>query len=163
VLLLLATPATAADSDVGVQLAGLLMQSCVAYAGDTAGLRDWARRLSLAEVREPARTMFLHGASGVVFDASNAGGKFVLVSADQGSCSVLTDAAPGSQVTVALESDFAELGIRFHVTGEHDDDKEAALHYREYAADRNGRRWRIVAGTVKGQQPGQAMLTADPD
>lgn len=144
------------------QLTGLFLQSCLAYAGDAPGLRAWARQTGLTELPQPARAAFLHGASGVVFDASNSSGKLVLVSADRGSCSTLTNAANGPTVIDGLETDLAQAGIQLHLLSERGDPQEKALRYREYTAARNGRSWRILVGTVKDQQGGQAMLTADP-
>jgi hypothetical protein len=162
-LLLAGTSARAAESDAPRQLAGLFMQSCLAFAGDAAALRDWAKQVDLAQVPEPARTAFLRGASGIVFDASNASGKFVIVSADQGSCSAVTNAANGAAVIDDLEADLTQAAVQFRLTGERDDDQEATLHYREYTGSRNGRRWRIAAATVKARKAGQAMLTADTE
>jgi hypothetical protein len=162
-LLLLTSRAPAAESDTARQLAGLFMQSCLAFAGDAPSLRAWARQNGLKELPDPARATFLRGVPGLVFDASNAAGKFVVISADQGSCSAVTNAANGPDAVRALESDLAAAGVRFQQAGERDDEQETKLHYREYAASRNGRAWRILAGTVKDQKAGQAMLTANPN
>ena len=118
--------------------------------------------MRLNELPDPARATFLHGANGVVYDASNTDGKFVLVSTDEGSCWVVTNAANGSDVIAGLEADLAQAGVQFRLTSERDD-SEGALHYREYTAARSGRAWRIVAATVKDRKAGQAMLTADPE
>jgi hypothetical protein len=159
---LAAPPANAAISEQAHQLTGLFLQSCLVFAGDAPGLRGWARQTGLTELPEPARTAFLHGAQGVVFDASNSSGKFVLVSADGGSCSALTNAADAAAVIGGLETDLARAGIQLRLLNERGDPQEKTLHYREYAAARNGRTWRILAGTVKDRQGGQAMLTANP-
>jgi hypothetical protein len=160
---LVRAPAHAAGNDPAHQLAGLFMQSCVAFAGDAAGLRDWAKRTGLTAVTEPGRTAFLHAVPGVVFDASNTAGKFVVVSTDEGSCSALTDAADGPAVIGALETDLAEAGMQFRLLNERGDPQEQSLRYREYGATRNGHGWRILVGAVKDRQGGQAMLTAHPD
>ena len=162
-LLLAGGAARAAEPDGAVQLAGLFMQSCLTFAGDAAGLRQWARGMGLPEVSEPARRAFLNGADGTVFDASNRYGKFVIISADRGSCSAVTNDADGQSVVAALEADFSTAGIQLRLTGERDDAQESGLLYRDYAADRDRRRWRIVAATVKAQKAGQAMLTADAE
>jgi hypothetical protein len=155
--------AQAADNGPARQLAGLFVQSCVAFAGDAAGLRAWASQAGLAAVGEPGRTAFLHSVPGVVFDASNQAGKFAVISTDDGSCSVLTAAANGSAVTGALEADLAQAGMQFRLLNEHGDPQEKALGYREYRATRKGRGWRILVGAVKDQRGGQAMLTAHSD
>jgi hypothetical protein len=153
----------AAPPDTPDQLAGLFMQSCLAFAGDAVGLRGWARQIALIEVPDPARTAFLHGAPGVVFDASTPGSKLVVVSSDDGICSVITDKAPGPAVVAALENDLTRSGIAFRLAIERDDKQIPVLHDREYLATKNGRSWRILAATVTEQQPGQGMLTAAPE
>jgi len=163
VLLLLAPIAHAAAPDNAAQLAGLFMQSCVPFAGDHTGLRNWARQLNLAEVPEPARAAFLHGAAGVVFDASNATGKFVVVSEDAGGCSALADTANGAEVVKALEDNLRQSGIAFTPGPDTSDPQEARLRHREYTASLGARKWRIVTGTVRDRQGGRAMLTANPD
>jgi hypothetical protein len=159
-LVLTTLPARAAGNEAAQQVAGLFMQSCLAFAGDAAGLRDWAKRTGLPAVTEPGRTAFLHAVPGVVFDASNRAGKFVVVSPDDGSCSALTDTADGPALIGALEADLARAGMQFRLVSEQGDPEEKALRYREYGATRNGRGWRILLGAVKDQQGGQAMLTA---
>jgi hypothetical protein len=152
----------AAPADNANQLAGLFMQSCVQFAGDRAGLRDWARRIGLAEVPEPARAAFLHESSGVVFDASNQLGKFVVISDDAGGCSAVAEMADGPAVIAALEADLRQAGIAFRQGRDTDDPQESRLVHREYAASLGARTWRIVVGTVRDRQGGQAMLTANP-
>jgi hypothetical protein len=162
-LLLLAPIAHAATPDNATQLAGLFMQSCVQFAGDRAGLRNWMRQLDLAELPEQARNAFLHGAPGMVFDASNPSGKFVVISEDAGGCSALAAATNGAAVLKALEDDLRQAGIGFIPGPDTPDPQEAKLQHREYAASLGTRKWRIVAGTVRDQQGGRAMLTANPD
>ena len=67
------------------------MQSCLEYAGDKDGLREWAKKDDLTGTAAQAQDQFLHGLPGIVFDASNRAGKFVLVSEDGGSCSVIAE------------------------------------------------------------------------
>jgi hypothetical protein len=156
----IATPAAAAPAD---QVAGLFMQACLPYAGMPAQLRAWAAENRLKALPDPARAAFLHGAPGAVFDASNATGKLVVVSSDDGICSVVTDLAPGQRVVDALEENMRRAGIAFRMVIERDDRQVAALHDREYLAARNGIGWRILAATVKDAPEGQAMLTAAPE
>jgi hypothetical protein len=160
------TPSAWADDQPTVaatQLAGLFMQSCIPYAGNRAGLREWAHRNGLADLPEPARTAFLNGAPGSVFDASNANGKFVLISDDAGGCSVVAEAANGSAVLAALEDDMRRANIGFTPVQDAPDPQEPRLQHREYRASLGTRTWRIVAGTVRDQQGGRAMLTANPN
>lgn len=155
--------ARASPADNAIQLAGLFTQSCVQFVGNSTGLRDWAHRTGLADVPEPARAEFLHGAPGVVFDASNTTGKFVLISDDGGGCSAIAEMANGIALFGALEADMRQTGIGFRLSRDVTDPEEKQLQHREYTAWQASRRWRIITGTVRDQQGGQAMLTANPD
>jgi hypothetical protein len=147
----------------GQELAGLFMQSCLSYAGDPAGLRAWANRTGLPTVSEAARAAFLHGAPGQVFDGSSDAGKFVLVSSDDGLCSVATDRTTQQPAIDALEVDLRQTGIAFRLVIERDDPAIPDIHNREYLATRGGRSWRILLATVKDDKGGHAMLTAAPE
>jgi hypothetical protein len=162
-LLVFAQTAHAATPDNAAQLAGLFMQSCLPFAGDRVGLRNWAHQLNLAELPEQARAAFLHGAPGNVFDASNPTGKFVVISEDAGGCAVLAANASGPAVVKALEDDLRQASIGFAPGPDAPDPQVKQLQHREYAASLGTRKWRIVASTVRDQQGGRAMLTANPD
>ncbi len=144
-------------------MSGLFSQGCLPYAGDPAALRQWAAKLKLPEVPDPARAAFLGGAPGEVFDASDRAGKFVLVSSDDGLCSVITDQATDSQIVQGLQHALTEAGVGFRLVAERNDPLNPRLHHREYLASRQGRSWRILAATVRDSDGGQAMLTAGPE
>ena len=143
------------------QVAGLFMQSCIQFAGDKEGLRDWAKKTGLRELPPSAQDRFLYGLPGVVFDASNKDGKFVLVSEDGGSCSVVTEMANGQGVISDLEKDLNDAKISFKVTAEKPDSEEKSLNHREYQASQGDRGWLLLVSTVKDPMGGQAMLTAN--
>ena len=82
------------------------------------GLRDWAKKTGLKDLPADVQDHFLYGLPGVVFDASNKDGKFVLVSEDGGSCSVVAEIASGPGVITDLEQDLNDAKITFKVTGE---------------------------------------------
>ena len=136
-------------------------QTCLQFAGDTDGLRAWAKSTKLRELSPTGQDIFLHGLPGIVFDASNKDGKFVLVSEDGGSCSVLAEAANGSAVVSDLEKELNEAQITFKITADRDDAMEKALRHREYTASRGDRGWLLLVSTVKDQAGGEAMLTAN--
>jgi hypothetical protein len=155
--------ADADASDTPRQLAGLFIQSCLAFSGDANGLRVWAHQTGLTELPDPARAGFLHGSPGVVFDASTPASKLVVASSDDGICSAITSQAFSAAVVTALETDLTGLGVAFRLAVERDDKRIPALHDREYLATKNGRSWRILAATVTDQKGGEAMLTAAPE
>ena len=145
------------------ELSALFVQSCMAYAGHPAALREWAARLKLPEVPDPARAAFLAGAPGKVFDASDEAGKFALLSSDDGICAVVTDQAGDQETAQELERTLGDAGVRFRLVIERNDKLNPKLHHREYLATRQGESWRILAATVHDTTPGQAMLTAAPE
>jgi|SRR5579871_5290920 len=156
-------PACADDPNTASakQIAGLFMQSCVQFAGDKNGLRDWAKKTGLKELPAQVQEQFLYGLPGVVFDASNKDGKFVLVSEDGGSCSAIADAANGTGVIANLEQDMNAAKMTFKMTAEKIDAVEKNLKHREYLASLAGREWLLLISTVKDPEVGQAMLTAN--
>jgi len=137
------------------------MQGCVRFAGNRQGLRSWAAGLGLHELPPQGEQAFLHGLPGKVFDATNAIGKFVVVSADTGACSAIAERADGDAVAGDLEQSLHDAGIAFRLTQETDDSAEKALHHRDYVASKERLQWHILLGTVR-DQPGTAMLTAMP-
>jgi hypothetical protein len=142
------------------QAAGLFVQSCIRFAGDKDGVREWAKKTGLKELPSGLQDRFLYGLPGVVFDASNKTGKFVLVSEDGGSCSVVAEMASGPGLISDLEHDLNEAKINFKVTGEKDDAEEKSLNHREYQASQGDRGWLLLVSTVKDPMGGQVMLTA---
>jgi hypothetical protein len=153
----------AAHAGAPEELVGLFIQGCLPFVGNAPALRDWAQRTGLPAVPEPARAAFLHGAPGQAFDASAAEVKLVLVSSDDGICSAVTDRATQPLVTNVLEASLHEAGLAFRLVIERDDKQVNAIHDREYLAAKGKQGWRILASTVKGDQGGEAMLTAAPE
>ena len=110
---------------------------------------------------------WLDGAAGKVFDASNAAGKFVLLSADDGVCAVITEQAGERETVKGLEDALRGARAMFRMVIERDDKLNPALHHREYLATKGNRAWRILIATKRdgkaGETPGRAMLTAAPE
>jgi hypothetical protein len=142
------------------QVAGLFLQSCIQFAGDKDGLRGWAKTAGLKELPPGAQDWFLYGLPGVVFDASNKEGRFVLVSEDGGSCSVVAEMASGPVVITDLEQVMNDSKISFQVIADKADTEESALKHREYQASKGERSWLLLVSTVKDPAGGQVMLTA---
>jgi hypothetical protein len=153
-LLVLLVPAQAADN--AAQLAGLFMQSCVAFAGDRDGLRAWATRNHLPALPPPGQSAFLRGQPGVAYDATNNVGKFVVLSGDNGGCSAIAEHAEPQQLITRFEQDLRDSGLPVLVIEEHDDPDDRALHHRSYRIGR----WIFVVSTATGGGEGPAMVTA---
>ncbi len=152
----------AARADSAAEFTGLFVQACLQYAGDAAGLRAWAARTGIPTLPEAARAAFLHGAPGEAFDASDPGGKFVLVSSDDGLCSAVTESVTQRDATDALEASLRQAGVDYRLALQRDDKAVAPIHDLEYLATKGKRAWRILLAAVKGGG-GEAMLTAAPE
>jgi hypothetical protein len=158
---LLAVP-SAARADAAQQMVGLFLQGCLEFAGNPPDLRAWAQRTGLPPVPEQARAVFLHGAPGQVFDGSTPEGKLVLVSSDDGQCSVVAEKIEGTVGRDALEAGFRQAGLAFRLVIERDDPHQSGVHHREYLAAKDSRGWRVLLATVQDPAGGTAMLTAAP-
>ncbi len=95
------------------------MQSCIQSSPATRkACAAGANQTGLAQLPAEARKRFLYGMPGAVFDASNATGKFVLISEDSGSCSVVAQSASGSGAVTDLEQDMTAAKITFRVASD---------------------------------------------
>ncbi|HQT77498.1 MAG TPA: hypothetical protein PLD10_10650 [Rhodopila sp.] len=152
-----------AHAQPAAQLVGLFIQGCVPFVGNPPDLRAWAAQHGLPKAPEAVGSAFLHNTPGVVFDGSTPDTKLALISSDGGLCSVATDQATQAAVTQALEAGLQQAGLRFRLVIERDDKNTPSIHDREYLATKDGKGWRILEATVKGDAGGQAMLTAGPE
>jgi hypothetical protein len=150
-------------SDAAAQIVGLFLQSCVRFAGDPMGLRDWAVHAGgMRPLPAQGQQAFLNGLPGEVFDASTKAGKLVVISESSGACSAIAESASGTEVVNVLEQVLQLSHINFTMTHEDDDKAETTLHHREYSASQGTREWQMLVSTVKGAAPGEVMLTTTP-
>lgn len=138
------------------------MQSCVQFAAQPEALRQWIKSKHLKPVPKPYANDFLYGLPGVVYNATTAAGKLVLVSQDGGSCSVVAESAQGAALLDQLETDLKAAGIAYNVTADGPDPLEKDLHNRAYDASSGGKHWLMLVSTVNDSAGGEAMLTTNP-
>ena len=151
--------------DPAAQAAGLFMQSCVRFAANTKGLRQWAAHRHLRRIQPPHDEAFLYGLPGMVFDATATAGrriKLVVVSEDSGSCSVVVEHAKGVALLHRLDADLKAAGVVFKVTEDGPDAQEKDLRNRAYDAGLDGKHWQMLVSTVADPSGGEAMLTTNP-
>jgi len=159
ILLSLSAPASAQDPRARLaasQAAGLFIASCLSHASDAPALRAWARKLELKTLPAKGTEGFLHGTPGVVFDASNPTGQFVVVSHDDGACAVIVRGVDQAALVPAAEAAFAQAGVVAILAAERADAEVAGARHRTYHAAGSGRSWTVVLSTTKGQ----ALLSA---
>ena len=161
---LVAKPAVAIDvaPDSAARAVALFMQSCVRFAGDTQGLRDWIKTAAYPEVPASRADDFLNGLPGGAYDASGGKLSLVLVSEDGGSCSVVADTVKGAELIDVLEKVLRGAKINFTATDDPPDPQVKDLNNREYAASADQRSWHMLVSTVKDPAGGEAMLTTNP-
>ncbi|MGH7156207.1 MAG: NMCC_0638 family (lipo)protein [Acetobacteraceae bacterium] len=159
-----ATPAGAVDAtpDSAAGAVALFMQSCVRFATDTQGLRDWVKTAGFPEVPASRADDFLDGLPGAAYDASGGKLSMVLVSEDAGSCSVVADAVKGPELIGALEQNLRGAKINFTATDDPPDPQVKDLNNREYSASADQRSWHMLVSTVKDPAGGEAVLTTNP-
>jgi hypothetical protein len=95
---------------VAVAAVGLFQNSCMPFAGHPRDLRGWVAAHHLPALSPGATQALLRGEPGKAFWASTPDGKMVLVSNDNGSCSVVLPAADKATVDTALQDYFGSLG-----------------------------------------------------
>jgi len=164
-LMLAGAPAARADDpgrQSAVEVSGLFIQSCLRFAGDPTGLRAWAVAQKLPALPDAGQAAFLGGRPGIAYDATDAAGKFVLVSNDDGSCSAIAQRADPDALAEALPRLLREAGVTIRAAGERSDPEETALRWRGFEAAKGERRWSIAVGTASGRAGGQAILSAAP-
>jgi len=161
---LLAWPVAAAESRAVLaarQAAGLFVQSCVHHAGTPAALRAWAEKLGLPELPAPGRAGFLKDAAGVVYDASNPAGKYVVISHDDGGCLVMAEAVDTAELTPAIEAALREAAYSVVLAGYNAELEDARLRHRTYHAAQGARALTLVVSHGPAEVD-QAMLSAAP-
>jgi hypothetical protein len=106
----IAAQVSAPDSNAP-QIAGLFEQSCMRFAGNTAGLRAWIASQDLPVVPGTGIRFFLSDRPGRAFNASNSLGKYVLASYDDGTCEVVAMTADFGAVQETLLNDLKSDGL----------------------------------------------------
>jgi hypothetical protein len=139
------------------------MQSCVRFAGDTAGLRRWAGETGLKPLPPGGQAAFLRNQRGIAFDATNAEGKFVVISGEAGSCSTVAQRADSARLTGDLEQALRQAGLGFTGGAEADDPTDRKLHYREFRVRKADRMWKVVLSTGSADSGAHPMLTILPE
>jgi hypothetical protein len=100
----------AVQDPVAVQAVGLFEHSCMPFAGLPRDLRSWVAAHHLPALAQGATQALLRGEAGQAYWASTPDGKMVLISNDNGSCSIVLAAADKAVVDTALQDYFGSLG-----------------------------------------------------
>ena len=90
-------------------LVGLFQQSCIAFAGQTPKLREWAAGKKLSEMPAKNAAILRGSTPGKVFNASEGDTKLAVVSEDAGGCKAIIGYGNQGAVDEALKTLFKKL------------------------------------------------------
>jgi hypothetical protein len=144
------------------EVVGLLMDTCVHFAGNPGGLRAWLAQQGVPDMAGEGRPLFLGKRTGKVYDASEENLRLALVSADDGSCSAYAEIADPALTTQYLEEALGQSKNAFTRLEDRPDQQDPSLHHRDYRVSIGSRQWLILVTTTAAQGRIQAALTMRP-
>jgi hypothetical protein len=143
------------------QAVGLFVQSCIRLAGEPATVRDLLRQRHVPELTPEGRAIFLRDRIGVGFDATNKATRMVLISEDNGACSVFAETVDTSKILGSVESVFRSAGASLV---QKSTEQQGSLTSHDYDVVLKDRRFKLVIST--GDNPKASihtMLTLAPN
>jgi hypothetical protein len=143
------------------QVVGLFGATCLHFAGDVSGLRNFLQSQGAPQMPAAAREAFLAGRPGEVFDVSYQTTKLALISLDDGGCEAVADQADPGQVLAILSQSAQENHVTLAPLGTQADPKHrAGVQQTAYGVTLDGRPMHILVSTAVA--PPQAVLTLAP-
>lgn len=143
------------------QVVGLFGATCLHFAGDVAGMRQFLKQQNAPAMPAAARDAFLAGRPGQVFDVSYQTVKLALVSLDDGACEAVADQADADQVLRVLTQSAQENQVPITPLGVAPDAKpRAGVRQTAYGVTLAGRPMHILVSTASASP--QAVLTLVP-
>jgi hypothetical protein len=143
------------------QVVGLFGATCLRFAGDVGGLRNFLKQQKAPEMPQAARDAFLAGRQGDVFDVSYKTVKLALVSLNDGACEAVVDQADPQQVISVLTQEARQNSVPLTPLGEQASPKgRPGVQQTAYGLNLDGRMMHILVSTAVA--PPQAVLTLVP-
>jgi hypothetical protein len=142
------------------ELVGLFGATCLHFAGDPAGVRGFLQQQKVPEMPQQAKTAFLAGRAGQVFDASEPGVNLAVVSLDDGGCEAVVEKANPAEVLSTLQKTAADNKTPLAPLGDQADTGAGGVHHAAFGLTENGRQMHILVSTAAN--PPQAVLTLAP-
>lgn len=145
------------------QAAGLFVQACVQYAGATDALRAFMGQLNVpAMPSDVAAKLLPPNQSGIAFNASNEQANLMVVSHDNGLCTVFSDSADGDQAAAAVVEKLTAAKVTLETVKDEADARNPALWHRNYRASLEQRKWALVLSSSKDAGRMHVIFTAVP-
>ena len=126
----------AAPTDGAKQAVGLFTQTCLNFAGNTAGLRDFLKKRQVPELNPQGRAIFVRDRVGIGFDASNKVTRLAIVSEDNGVCSIFSGQGNLDQIIPLIESINRSLGLQMNPSAGKETGSNHAHYYNLTIKDR---------------------------
>lgn len=151
--------AGAADPDKGAgQIVGLFMQACLPQHGDIQAVRSWLEDHKIPHMPDAGARVFLNDRSGIVYDASNASGRYGVAALDDGICEVFAETAKAADVISFLESSLKSQGLTVIRLKDYPEPRDTRLHQYMYLIVRDGTNYDLVASVSDAPHVIQAQL-----
>jgi hypothetical protein len=151
------TQADGMDKGAG-QIVGLFMQACVSHYGNIQAARNWLEDHKVPHMPDTGAVRFLNGGTGVVYDASNAIGRYGVATKDDGVCDAFAETAKASDVIEFLERLLKSRGLTVIRLKDNSEPHDVRLHHYFYLIIRNGVNYDLVASVSDAPQVMQAQL-----
>jgi hypothetical protein len=146
--------------DVTRQVVGLFASTCIQFAGNTAGLRDFLKERHLPELNAQAHATFVGDHAGIGFDASNKITHLAVVSEDNGVCSVFASQGTPAQIEPLIESVIRSRGLQISQSGEREVNAGLSHFYAVTVTDHKYKP--VISGNSQPGASVQAALTLSP-
>ena len=151
---------SSAETAGTAQAVGLFVQSCIRLAGDPSGVRDFVRQRHVPELNPEGKAIFLKDHVGIGFDATNKITRMVLISEDNGVCSVFAETVDVSKIVESLETVLKKAGVSLVQTSTR---QQGSLTSHNYDLTLKERNFKLVVSTGDNPKASvHAMLTLTP-
>jgi hypothetical protein len=156
------THAQTSDSQIDGtrQVVGLFASTCIQFAGNTTGLRDFLKERHVPELSAQARAIFVGDHAGIGFDASNKITRLAVVSEDNGVCSVFASQATPAQIESLTESIVRSRGLQISQSGGREIGAGLSHFYDVTIKDHKYKL--VISGNSQPVASVQAALTLSP-
>ena len=141
------------------QVVGLFGATCLHFAGDVAGLRAFLQQQGAPEMPDAARTAFLAGRPGHVFDVSYQTQKLALVSIDDGGCEAVAEQANPQEVLSTMQQAARENNVALTPL-DSPGRKPTNVQQTAYSVTLSGKPMHVLVSTAAAAP--QAVLTLVP-
>jgi hypothetical protein len=142
------------------QVVGLFAMTCIQFAGNAAGLRDFLKERHVPELSDQARAAFVGDHTGIGFDASNKITRLAVVSEDNGVCSVFASQGTPARIESLIESVVRGRGLQ--ISQSSGMEVGAALSHFYDVSVKDHKYKLVISGNSNPVASVQAALTLSP-